>query len=158
LAPYTLAYAFICISAAPSDAKNGDSKVKKRDRRELQEYVRGIADRLELKDWKFQLATANLKNQCAKHHYVYGRKVARIVFHKTIRKEDPEELRQTLCHELIHTHLVGVWDMIIRDIGGSLESETYDIMIEGFRRQMEYAVDALADAIAPHMPLIEWPS
>lgn len=123
----------------------------------LGQYTRDIANKMGLMDWYFYIGLGRTKGGEARHVATYGRKIAEIRFKKKIRKDDLVELRQTVCHELVHTHFAGCWDMVIRDIGHCMEEETYDVFVEGFRRQMEYAVDAIADVIAGQMPLIEWP-
>jgi hypothetical protein len=52
-----------------------------------------------------------------------------------------------------------MWEIIRNDLweGRLLGQEAYRAIECGFRRQMEFAVDGIAEAIAKHYPLIEWP-
>lgn len=140
----------------------------KRDRKELGRYVRAIADEMGLRDWTFELKTGDASEgqaerpdgsrwgaSCAP---VPGRKFATITLAPWQRDEDPGELRQTVVHELTHCHFFGLWDTLRNDTVGPLGQATYDMFIANVERHMEYGVDAMADALAPHMPLIEWPS
>ncbi len=141
----------------------------KRDRRELGRYVRAIADEMGLRDWTLKVDITKKIKRAAKTpdgqewgatcRPVPGRKFATLTFATDRRDDDLDELRQTVVHELVHCHFYGVWDTIRRDTVNLIDAqETYDTLIRSIERQMEYGVDAVADAIAPRMPLIEWPA
>ena len=136
----------------------------KRDHKELRRYVRAVADLMELRDWTVQVDVGRPNSpdhadglewgaSCAP---VTGRKFATLTFGPQLRHVLVEELRQTVVHELVHCHTFGMWDSVRHDLLVPLGQQTYDVFIAGFERQMENGVDALADAIAPRMPLIEW--
>jgi hypothetical protein len=142
--------------------------MRKRDRKELGRYVRAIADEMSLRDWTFDVELGDADEgkdarpdgsrwgaSCAP---VPGRKFATITLAPGQREEDPAELRQTVVHELTHCHFFGLWDTVRNDTLLPLGQQTYDMFIANIERHMEYGVDAMADALAPHMPLIEWPS
>lgn len=143
--------------------------MRQRDHRELERYVRAVADEMGLRDWTLQVTTAptisRAKNASGGHEWgatcspVPGRKYADLEFADARRDDDVYELRQTVVHELAHCHFFGVWDTIRRDTLDLIDAqETYDTLIAGIERHMEYGVDALADAIAPRMPVISWPT
>lgn len=141
--------------------------MKKRDRRELERYIRGIADAMGLRDWTLALAVetvgrSNAPNRTegewgATSQSTPGRKHALITLPKDARALDREELRQTVVHELVHCHFACLWDTLRLDLGHILTEKVYWVWIAGVERAMEYGVDAVADAIAPRMPLIDWP-
>lgn len=143
--------------------------MKARDRRELERYVRWVANEIGLRDWTLQVAVTKKIKRSPKTpdgqewgatcRPTPGRKFALITFAAERRDDDLDELRQTVVHELVHCHFYGVWDTIRRDTLDLIDAqETYDTLIKGVERHMEYGVDAVADAIASYMPLIEWPS
>ncbi len=140
--------------------------MRKRDHKELGRYVRAIADLMELRDWTIQVDIrqpdtpdrADGAEWGASCRPIAGRKLATVTLHPCVRDDSREDLRQTVVHELIHCHFFGVWDTARQDLLGPLAQQTYDVLIAGLERNMEYGVDALADALAPHMPLIEWPN
>jgi hypothetical protein len=47
--------------------------------------------------------------------------------------------------------------MVRTDLEEFLGKQTDQVFYNGFRRQVEYSTDAIATAIAKHMPLIDWP-
>lgn len=72
------------------------------------------------------------------------------------RKQDPEELRETVVHELVHCHLAPLWAQLRQDLLSPFGQETYDAFLASVERNMEFGVDALSVALAKHMPLIDW--
>jgi hypothetical protein len=140
--------------------------MKARDRKEFERYVRYIADQMGLRDWtlKIDIGPCDAKHTegfewGASCSPVPGRKQATLKFASERFTEDTrDELRQTVVHELVHCHFYGVWDTVRQDALNLIaEQDAYDVLIAGVRRHMEYGVDAVADAIAPRMPLIAWP-
>ena len=53
--------------------------------------------------------------------------------------------------------MASVDDMMRDDLDTLLGKPADTIFWKSWRRQLEYAIDATAAAIAKHMPLIEWP-
>lgn len=140
--------------------------MRKRDRRELLRYVRFVANEIGLRDWTFNVVISepdsddnrDSSNWGASCEPVPGRKLATLTFSPDRRHDDPRDLRATVAHELVHCHFFGVWDTCRRDVLAHLGQATYDVWIAGVERHMEYGVDAMADALASHLPLIEWPA
>lgn len=137
----------------------------KRDRKALGSYCRTIADAVELRDWTVMVAVAvpqhaerkDGREWSAASRSLPGRKYVTVTFDPGCRDWSPEDLRATVCHELLHAHLAPLMDLIREDLGGHLSCATHDLLIDGTTRHMEFAVDALADAVAKHLPLIKWP-
>ena len=66
--------------------------------------------------------------------------------------EGPEDLRNTIVHELLHLHQAH-WLHATHDLSGQINTQTWNIWVAGFRREVEYMTDALARVIAPALPL-----
>jgi len=110
-------------------------------------YLRRLADLLALKDWRVEIdddgpdAPAAVASIC----WTYGRKLATVYLSAAFLDHDPEEQRHTLAHELIHCQLGPAWDIAVEGLDSGQAS--------AFCRMAEYAIDGLADAIAPLLPL-----
>jgi hypothetical protein len=139
--------------------------VKKRDRRALGRYCRDLADKLELRDWTVyanvgKVADSNHPDGWTWHatsESTPGRKHVAITFAADCREWDRQTLRLTAAHELIHAHLAPLMEIFRVDLHPHLKAQAYDLLNSSATRWMEYAVEALAEATARHLPLIEWP-
>jgi hypothetical protein len=132
--------------------------VKKRDRKALIAYIRETADAVGLRDWEIRLSSERAADgKAASVQAAFGRKFARILIGKDFSDESPEDQRDTIVHELIHLHLEPAADMVYGDLEKILGRPADAVFTNGFDRQLEYAIDALASALAPHLPLIDWP-
>lgn len=139
--------------------------MRKRDRRALEEYVRWIANEIELRDWTIIVDIAAVASPeradgqewGATSQSIPGRKACTLTFPTEFRDRRLEEVRSTVVHELVHAHHAPMWEMVRIDLAPSLVQPTYDMFCCGYERWMEFAVDAVADALAKHLPLIEWP-
>lgn len=139
-------------------------RMRKRDRKALARYVRAVADEMGLRDWTFEIEIGDADvelpwetiSSCASIECVDGRKFATVTFPEDTRHRSREELRDTVAHELIHAHLNPACEIVRVDAKDGFSQATYEVMMAGFRRNIEFAVDGLAEAFAPHMPLIDW--
>jgi hypothetical protein len=134
--------------------------MRKRDREELGRYIRHVADEMGLRDWSIGLVKRELpadQGEQANVEVVYGRKLAKITLRETFRSEHPEDQRQIIVHELVHCHFEPAVGQVRCDLEDHLSRQADRLFWEAFKRNIEYAVDALAEAIAPRMPLIDWP-
>lgn len=128
------------------------------DRKVLLAYVRSTADALGLKDWTFEVLADPCEDDCLAHvNPCEGRRVATICFSGDFRERKQVEQRETVVHELLHCHHVAAADIVRLDLIKQLSQSTYDVLWFGFKRQLEYMVDALASVVAPHLPVIDWP-
>lgn len=130
----------------------------KQDRKALAEYVRSVANEMELRDWTIEV----LAEPCADGNVAYvtctfGRKQAQVSFAHDFRDRAPEEQRDTVVHELVHLHLESATSMVRNDLEPWLGKQADAMFFDGYRRQIEYGVDALAAAVAKHLPVIAWP-
>lgn len=134
--------------------------LKKADFEEISTYLRACADLMELRDWTFNLAYEEPKDDKsgAAIECIYGRKWADVFIRGDAPERPIEEFRQTIAHELVHCHLIVMWQMVQTDLLPHLGQTAYDLYCDAFRRGMEYAVEALSESIAPRLPLIQWPA
>lgn len=138
-------------------------------RRPLADYIREMANQMGLMDWTFILRwhpprededdpeSSEEDTVLATCRPTYGRKVATLRFSQDVRDAMPEQVRNTVAHELIHCHL-GHAQMVV-------EGEMFDAIGKphpwnelwaSFRRALEYAVDGMASSWDEHLPLIIW--
>lgn len=117
-------------------------------------YVRRLADLMELRDWTMYVDTGDVQDStyAATVERVYGRKHARIRVCAEWSNRTPEQQRQNICHELLHVLLGGV-DDAVAVLDNAIKPRLYATWRPLFEHQMEYAVDAIADALAPRLPL-----
>lgn len=128
----------------------------KKARKRLGRYLRDIADQLELRDWtvthRWSQEPAN-PNHGADNECIYGQKVVIIRFRYGFENWDPVEQRATIVHELMHATRAATWDQVRGDLDGVLGRQADELFTAAYGRQMEYEVEALAQAFARHMPL-----
>jgi hypothetical protein len=142
--------------------------MRKRDRREFERYVRACADMLELRDWSTRVdwgqpdtpprVDSATMQWNASSESIPGRKAVVLTFPFECRDWDLDELRQTVAHELLHAHVAPMWEMVRVDLHEHMVQATYDVFADGFRRWLEYGVDAMADIAVKNLPLIDWPA
>ena len=130
----------------------------KPEQKALGEYVRLVADMLELRDWTIELSEEPAPADSYGHiTNTYGRKLAVLKLAPDFRSLTASQQRHTVVHELVHCHLESATNMVLNDLESHLAKQADQLFWEGFKRQIEYGVDALASAIAKQMPLIVWP-
>ncbi len=113
----------------------------------LAPYIRDLADRLCLKDWRVEVIeeTVNSKHHNAEIGTICGYKDARIQLCEDFFAKGPAKQRSILCHELVHLHLAQL-DDFLRPILGASQQTTYDLL-------REMAVDEIAHAVGAHLPM-----
>lgn len=123
-------------------------------------YVASLAHDLLLDHWTIKLLPEKHGQDVIAQTFVASQgRFAEVSLHPSLFDEEHDEgdVRQTIIHELLHLHVENLFD----DMLGMLESALPAAAFEPLKRrqiwQMERAVDGLADAIAKHYPLIEWP-
>lgn len=132
--------------------------MKKRDRRALLEYVRWVANEIELRDWTVELDRDACDDDRAGHAVcIDGQRHVTVAVNANFRGYSPEEQRETIVHELLHAQHAVCWRMVQTDLAEPMGKIAYYVFCDSYRRAMEYTVDALSKALAKHMPLIEWP-
>lgn len=131
--------------------------MNQRDHKIVAEYTRKLADMMELCDWTIELSKDPAPNDAYGHMLeTYGRKLAVISVCKDFRELNAGIQRHTIIHELVHCHFASHTSMVLNDLEDTLGKTTDQVFWNGFKRQVEYAVDALASALEKHLPLIDW--
>jgi hypothetical protein len=133
--------------------------MRKRDRKVLDRYVTALVEAMGLRDWHICLSPVTAEDGSdAEIVVTFGRKEARVLISDSFREQDADHQRNTLVHELLHCHLEPMSSMVERDLEDVLGKAADAVFSAGFERHLEYCVDGIAAILAPHMPLIEWPS
>jgi len=129
--------------------------VKRGELKRWAKYILWCAVELELRDWSLTIASGPCieEDAIAQVKPVYGRKLATITLAPGFEYRTREEQRQTIAHELIHLHWHGAREVMRVDVCQQMSQAVYDVADSAYVRAMEYGVDALADAIAKHLPL-----
>lgn len=124
------------------------------DRHELGQYVREVANMCGLRDWMVGIADDPPEDEEANAQVdvPFGRRCAMIRFKPSWAEVDPEELRQTVVHELVHCHLWSL-DQRASDLYGTLKGNAYMLYHKAHHEALELAVDAIAQAWAEFLPL-----
>jgi hypothetical protein len=144
-------------------------ELKRREQVAVMEWTRSVANRIGLRDWTLHfdwdhdaghdLPEGHYAEGCegASIQTIYGRRHAVLRLGDGFREYAPDKQRQYLVHELVHCHVNRLLDFVDTDLKGILGRPTWDLLSAAFERELEYAVDALADVLAPQQPLIPWP-
>ena len=130
-------------------------KATKKQRKRLGEYVRAIANELELRDWTITIAHDSPDDSvyAATVECTYGRKSATIKFCENfLTSHSPEQQRATVCHELIHCHFKAI-EWAYNNLQSDLSPSLFRMGWQGINDQLEFGIDAMADAVAKHLPL-----
>jgi hypothetical protein len=117
-------------------------------------YLRQLADLMELRDWRFTFAIELLKEEryAAECGITYGRRHACIRVNPETLDNAPEDIRQTFVHELVHCHTNPIRDQL-DNVEAQLGKAAYTTIHNATTDVLELATEALANALAPFMPL-----
>jgi hypothetical protein len=124
----------------------------------MEAYVRAAADFMNMRDWTVLVNHSRAeRGNYASMHATYGKREMSIWFCKELRSLSREQIRKTVVHELLHAHFQPAWHYLKNVLPvTSGKKATHAIRCAVTQREEE-AVDAIAAAIAPALPLIEWP-
>lgn len=135
-----------------------------RNDEKLADYVRQCADRMHLREWTIYVSSdpddepengidEATSERCGSFVGTFGRQSASVWFHREyLEHATRDEIRQTTAHELLHAiwHRTREVAIMLAGMAGENPSETllgvYDVT-------SEYAIDEIADLIAPTLPL-----
>ena len=117
-------------------------------------YVRQLADLMELRDWRFdtEITVPRNPNWAASCGITYGRRHACITIAPDTLTKPPESIRQTIVHELVHCHTTPIRDQL-DNVEEHLGKSAYTTIHNATTDVLELATEALANAIAPFLPL-----
>lgn len=118
------------------------------------QYIRDTADTLTLRDWTIivQDLTPDADDAAASIKSTYGRRRAQMRLRRDWYNEMPEDIRHYVVHELLHLHHEGT-DTVLHGLKPTLGTAIFEPVYEAYKWQMELATDAVAEAIAPLLPL-----
>lgn len=121
------------------------------------DYLSKLKCVLKLCDWTIDLSDEFCDDECnAMIDPVCGRKLATLYLNKSFCDYSVEKQVHSLVHELIHLHHISATDIIRVDLPRHLSQSCYEILWSGFKRQIEYCVDGLADAVCSLVPPIDY--
>jgi hypothetical protein len=121
-------------------------------RRAYGPYFRALADLMGLRDWTFVLADGppDDPNHGAAIVCVYGRRLGNVAISDAFLDADPAGRRITAVHELLHAHFAAM-NQLLHD--EHREGAIPDSLHRAYVLAMESGIDAVAEALAPHLPL-----
>lgn len=82
---------------------------------------------------------------------------AKLRVHEDFRQGDPDHQRATILHELLHLHSDKAFSDALDAIEGLAGAQANAVANMLLRRGYERSIEAMAQAIAPKYPVIEWP-
>ncbi len=116
-------------------------------------YIRHLANLLGLRDWTITFqAEPVVEDKQGQVQCIYGRKQAMIKLAWDASHQDPEKVRHTVVHELLHCHLDPI-SRVVENVETNLGEALYGVVRCSHRDAIEWAVDGIADAVAPLLPL-----
>lgn len=117
----------------------------------LKDYTMEVRDRLDLVDWTIDFICLPIEDASpivASCEVIYGRRVAKIQFSRTFADQDPESIRETVIHELLHIHFSPIDRLFADELRGALSPGEHRMIDTAYNRTREIALDSIAMAIA----------
>jgi hypothetical protein len=117
-------------------------------------YLADLRDRMGLRDWTVRLEHGPAEDgDCmASVRPIEGRRHATVWLSRSWADLTADAKRHALVHELLHCHHAPAADVVRLACGRTMGQPAYDVLFSAFRNAEEYAVDGLADVLAPLMP------
>lgn len=146
-------------------AKQKASLYAEQDWIDISNYVSTLASLLRLQGWTITLSREHaLDENVAEINITPMQKRATLSVHAQFldpRKLDPvtdipQWQRHTLTHELLHLIVNPILHIADDVTTAGMGRKTQEVAISAINHQVESSVDALADAIAPMLPLPHW--
>lgn len=140
--------------------------MKRKDEEAFIEYVLDLAAAMGLRDWSWHIdivkpdgsrdrpdgKTWGASSECIPHQ-----KLAVLKFSPSIRQWSPKSLKQTVVHELLHSHTAALHDQVRTDLAEVLKPQAYLLFESSFTRNVEWCVDGIATEWARTLPDMVWP-
>lgn len=128
--------------------------------RSLCKYILAAAVQFGLRDWDITIHLGGEGPEAIEGQEViasvdaaYGRKSAHVYIHPPFLHASPDEQRHVITHELVHIHTRQLHDLLWTTVKPVIGSAAWDVLQPAIRLADEHAVDALASALAPSLPL-----
>lgn len=127
-------------------------------------YLRELADLMNLRDWHLSVMHATPQDDGAAKGYLamvgtdMGRWEARIYFRNDFWKEEPDVVRETCVHELLHIHRRQISELNDRTIKAVLSTDMWNTWLEAYTMFDEKATEAIALFVVKFAPPFPgWP-
>lgn len=127
-------------------------------RKVIGNYLRWVANHMNLRDWTLELMfdPPSNANAIAQVRPVYGRRIACVWLMRSFADMEPEKARHAIVHELVHVITNDITSLVENLSGKLLGESAFAVLWEATKERNELATDLIAELIAPHMPLIDW--
>lgn len=120
----------------------------------LNAYVREIADLLRLRDLSVTLDHNPPGSDCrGMSQGIYGQPELRVWLDLALLLE-PDQLRETVVHELLHAHFNPMRDLFLHVYDGEPSEDVPGVFYRAFKERWEFCLETMARIIAPSLPLI----
>lgn len=129
-----------------------DKRKRRKALKRIGRYGQELQALLRLDHWQIDIDPDLPEGAKADVNWYESKWRATMRFSDEILRGTPEEQRYTVVHELLHLHLRGP-ALIIKQLRGHMSDVGYSYTDERWEHEEELAVDALAQAIAPFLPL-----
>ncbi len=135
----------------------GSLMMTKARHREVTKYIYSLQELLALKDWTVELSfeEPDEESTLGSTTCTYGRKNAIIRVAPEFHELSLYDQRHIIVHELLHCHLARMRYVVI-NLKDHLSSSVFSLAFDSHMDELEFTVDAMADALAPKCPLPEW--
>lgn len=138
-----------------------------KEKKALLTYVRMIADRMGLRDWRFDVLEQEPETgkeyegtnfqASASCEPTPNQRRASLRFADDFSSKSRDEARHILVHELLHCHMAAVYECGRNGVLDQLSQSTYNMFMFSFTQAWETAIDAIAIAWAEKLPLPKFP-
>lgn len=128
---------------------------------DLEQYVVTMADEMGLRTWRFQVKVGEIASDHvlrstqeagAQIEPLWANRSAVITLAPNWSERPPEDLRETVCHEMVHAHL-SQFTWTVNMIEDALGTSAFQVFEQAMHIADEYATEAIAIAWAERLPL-----
>lgn len=128
----------------------------------VQRYVNKLKSMTGLSNWNIIVSPKPADpGSLGETEVVYGQNLAKMYLHKDFRKDSPEEIRDTIVHELMHCHM----EPMIEIMSDVLKPEADDPKSKAVHKaamavlayESERIVDAISESLGKWLPTPDMP-
>jgi hypothetical protein len=122
----------------------------------LGQHIHALAHHLGLSDWDIRLTTEPCGDgKAASVSCTYGRRIAHVSLASDWWAMPAEERHHVLVHELLHIITDPLRTYLDEMLPGMIGGPAYSAASDAIRQHEEHAVDQIASALAPMLPVME---